>query len=205
MYIWRQMSFPTCWGRMKAQQEVEEKWCARISCDIERVHTIGLCISRFLPEKTYSTWIGNVGINQNTLSNFPNAPGTKLKFKKERPSRGIIQKCALHERRLCAPKFEERPHDETLQQERSARKAAEYLANKFHKLKKSDKTTFFIFLVQPRSRSRFRSIDAHDEQKRMKLRRDGQSKKKYRNRTIMLTADGEVHTHEDRSLTWISS
>ena len=36
--------------------------------------------------------------------------------------------------------------------------------------------------------------------KRIKLRRDGQSKKKSRNHTVLLTADGEVHTHKDRSL-----
>ena len=108
------------------------------------------------------------------------------------PSRSIIQKCASHERSPCAPKFEERPHEETLQQERSVRKAAEYLANNIHKLKKSDKTTLlysscsksnvdifhFKETRRARIRSRFKSIDAHDEQKRMKLRRDGQNKKK---------------------------
>ena len=39
----------------KAQQKVKERWCARISCDIEGVKTIGLCISRFLTEKVYSS------------------------------------------------------------------------------------------------------------------------------------------------------
>ena len=91
----------------------------------------------------------DVGINQNTPSNSPNAPDTKLEFKKERgPSRAIIQKCAPHERSPCAPKFEERPHDETLQQERCARKAPGDLAKNIHKLKNSDKTAFFLFLVQ---------------------------------------------------------
>ena len=32
------------------------------------------------------------------------------------PSRGIIQKCAPHERSPCAPKFGERSHEETLHQ-----------------------------------------------------------------------------------------
>ena len=33
----------------------KERWCERISCIIEGVCTIGLCISRFLSEKVYST------------------------------------------------------------------------------------------------------------------------------------------------------
>ena len=41
------------------------------------------------------------------------------------------------------------------------------------------------------------STDAHDEQKRIKLRRHGHSKKKSRNPTVVLTTDGEVHTHEE--------
>ena len=61
------------------------------------------------------------------------------------PSRGIIQKCAPHERSPCAPKFEERSHEETLHQERCARKAAWDFAKKnIYKLKNSDKATFYI-------------------------------------------------------------
>ena len=47
-----------------------------------------------------------------------------------------------------------------------------------------------------RIRSRFRSINAHDEQKRIMLRRDGHSEK-VQNPTVVLTANGEVHTHEE--------
>ena len=61
MYVWRQMPFPTCWGRRKAQQKIEERWCKRISCDIEGVYTCGLCISRFWSEKIYSRWVGKLG------------------------------------------------------------------------------------------------------------------------------------------------
>ena len=45
-------------------------------------------------------------------------------------SRGIIQKCALHERGPCASKFEERSHEETLKH--------------IYKLNKSDKATFYF-------------------------------------------------------------
>ena len=60
------------------------------------------------------------------------------------PSRGIVQKCAPHERGPCAPKFDKRSHEETLHQERCARKAAWDLAKNIYKLKNSDKTTFYV-------------------------------------------------------------
>ena len=40
------------------------------------------------------------------------------------PSRGIIQKCEPHECSRCAPNFGERSHEETLHQERCARRVA---------------------------------------------------------------------------------
>ena len=43
---------------------------------------------------------------------------------REGPSWGIIQKCEPHERSPCAPKLGERSHEETLHQERCARRAA---------------------------------------------------------------------------------
>ena len=141
MRTWWQMPFPTYWGRREAQQEVEESWCKRISCNVEGVYTIGLCISRFLSEKVYPTWTWKIGIetHRQILWGYP------IKKNRERkgPSRGIIQKCALHERSPSAPKFEEISHEETLFQERCARKAAWVLAKNVYKLKNSDKTTFY--------------------------------------------------------------
>ena len=58
------------------------------------------------------------------------------------PSRGIIQKCAPHERSPYAPKFGERSLEEFLHQERCARRVALDLANNFYKLQNSDRTTF---------------------------------------------------------------
>ena len=49
---------------------------------------------------------------------------------KKGPSRGIIPNCEPHERSPCAPKSEERSHEETLHQEGCARKAAWDLAKK---------------------------------------------------------------------------
>ena len=43
---------------------------------------------------------------------------------RKRPSRGIIKKCEPQESSPCAPKFGERSHEETLHQERCARRVA---------------------------------------------------------------------------------
>ena len=67
--------------------------------------------------------------DQITPSNSPKAPGTKQKFGKEKgPSRGMIQKGVLHERNLCAPRFEERSREETLHQERYANGKSAFFA-----------------------------------------------------------------------------
>ena len=82
--------------------------------------------------------------DQNAPSNSPKALGTKKNRERKGLSRRIIQKCEPHERGPCAPKFGERSHEETLHQERCARKAAWDLGKTFTtKLR-------LIFLVKKR-------------------------------------------------------
>ena len=70
--------------------------------------------------------------------------GTTLKFgKRKGASRGVMQQCEPQERNPCAPQFEERTQDETLQQERCARREARDLAETVYKLQKRIKTTFY--------------------------------------------------------------
>ena len=59
------------------------------------------------------------------------------------PTPGIVQKGDTHERNPCAPRFEERPPEETSRQEDHARKAAWNLAKNTYKLKNADKATFY--------------------------------------------------------------
>ena len=61
---------------------------------------------------------------------------------------------------------------------------------------KGNADTYFDKTRGARIRSRFRSIYAHYEQKRIKLRRDRHSEKA-QNSTVVLTANGEVYTHEE--------
>ena len=91
--------------------------------------------------------------------------------------------CALHEHSLCAPQVEERSHEETLHQEGCAPQSSMGFGENIQKLKNSDKATFYTptearVMMAPTSkktrvariRRRFRSINAHDERKRLKLR-----------------------------------
>ena len=99
------------------------------------------------------------------------------------PSRGIIPKCEPHDRSPCSPKFGERSHEETLHQERCARKVAWDSAKNIFKFKNADKTKFYSSIEAKRMPaltskspeeqefcSRFRSINAHAEQKGFELR-----------------------------------
>ena len=99
------------------------------------------------------------------------------------PSRGIIQKCAPHERSPYAPKFRERSHEETSHRERCARSQSGMgFGDKYVQDQESGQNcvftpiearvmpgTHFKISRRARLRSRFRSINTHDEQKILKL------------------------------------
>ena len=94
------------------------------------VNTIGLYSSILIRENVFNMNLENW--DRNTPSKFSKSTWHKKKFgKRKGPSRGIIQKCALHERSPYSPKFEERSHEETLHQEGCARRAAWDLAKIF--------------------------------------------------------------------------
>ena len=126
---WRQMPFPICWGWRTDQQEVEERWCERISCDIEGVYAVGLCVLRLLLVKVYSTWTWKIGIKSHRRMLQRHMAPNQNSGKKG--SIAKIQKSVPLERSFCAPKVEERSHEETLHQERCARNSVWYLAKIF--------------------------------------------------------------------------
>ena len=89
---------------------------------LEDSYTICLCVSRFSSEKIHSTEKGEYW-DQIAPSSFPRARSTTSKFGKVRVHREeLSQKCETHERNPCAFGFEERTQDETLHQERCARR-----------------------------------------------------------------------------------
>ena len=56
---------------------------------------------------------------------------------------GIVQKCEPHERSPCAPKFADRSQQDTVKQERCARRVAWNLAKNVYNLKNTDKATLY--------------------------------------------------------------
>ena len=119
-----------------------KKDCAKGSVAILKESAQLACVSHAShPRKSIQRERRIIGI-KNVPSFFPKALGTKSEFGKE-PSPGIIQKCEPYESGLCAPKLSERSHEETLHQERFARKAAWGLAKRIYKLKNADKATFY--------------------------------------------------------------
>ena len=114
------------------------------------------------------------------------------------PSRGIIHKCQPHER-----KFEERSQDEISRAMRP--QSSMGLGEKFFKLKNADKTTFFYPVevkAIPAQQKReticgwFRSFDAHAQQKDLSSD-ELETLRRSRNQTVVVTANGEVQTHEE--------
>ena len=85
---------------------------------------------------------GQIGIksHRRTLQGFV-AP--RENSGKKGPSQGVMQKCEPHECNPCAPIIEHRTQDETLHQERSARRAAWESAKNVYKLKINDKATLY--------------------------------------------------------------
>ena len=123
--------------------------------------------------------------------------------------RGVILKCELHERSLCDPKIEDRTQEETLQQERCARREAWDLAKHVHKLNNKDKATFCSLseiwsLTVPSSKKleeRFFVVGLGASM-HMLIRKDLNSAeletvRVSRTPTTAITANGEVQTNEE--------
>ena len=127
---------------------------------------------------------------------------------KKGSSRGIFQKCEPHER-SCAPKFGQRSLEETLQQERCARRVAWDVAKNIYQFKNADKATFYTpiearVMLAPASKSPVEREFVVDSGASMHMmsKKDLSSDeldtlRRSRNPTVVLTARSEVHTNEE--------
>ena len=97
--------------------------------------TIGLCVPRVRPRKSMLLKVGTLG---HTIK-FSKGTWHHVKNRERKgPSQGVMQKCEPQERNPCAPKFAERTQEETLQQERCARREA-WNRRQINMLKNKDK------------------------------------------------------------------
>ena len=140
---WRQMPFPIYWGWRTDQQEVEERWCERISCDIEGVYAVGLCVLRLLLVKVYSTWTWKIGIKSHRRMLQRHMAPNQNSGKKG--SIAKIQKSVPLERSFCAPEFEGKISWGDFAPRKMRPQFSVVYGENIQKLKNSDNITFNIF------------------------------------------------------------
>ena len=117
--------------------------------------------------------------------------------------------CEPHERNPCAPRFEERTQDDTLLNERCARRVAWDLAKNVYNLKNTDKATLFFPIEArampaptsklPEDREFFVDSGAsmHMLSTMDLISADMDTLRRSRIPTTVVTANGEVQTNEE--------
>ena len=116
-------------------KKVEEKWCEGSVALLNESTQLGCVSQDSHTSKSFPRNARKWGSNHTVKFSKGTWQDIKIRDRKG-SSRGIIQKCEPLERNPRAPRFEERTHDETLQQERYARRAAWDSVKSVYKLKK---------------------------------------------------------------------
>ena len=142
---------------------------------------------------------------------FTKAIARHTKIRDQNPSLGYICPGELHERSPNAPKFEDRSQEETEWQEQGAREAAWKLAKSVLNLKEQERATFFspsvnrclpASTLKPEEREFV--VDSrtsmHMISKKDLSDAEMDSLTKSCSPTIVITANGEVQTHEDATV-----
>ena len=130
------------------------------------------------------------------------------KFETKNPSLGYVCPGELHERFSNAPKFEDRSSEETEWQEQGAREAAWKLAQNVFKLEEHKRATFFsspekrcllASTLKPEEREFVVDSGAsmHMISKKDLSDAEMDTLTKSSSPTIVMTANGEVQTHEE--------
>ena len=139
---------------------------------------------------------------------FKKAIARHTKIRDQNPSLGYICPGEPHERSPNAPKFEDRSQDETEWQEQGAREAAWKLAKNVFKLKEHERAAFFsspenrchvASTLKPEEREFVVDSGAsmHMISKKDLSEAEMDTLTKSCSPTIVITANGEVQTHEE--------
>ena len=139
---------------------------------------------------------------------FTKAIARHTKIRDQNPSLGYICPGEPHERSPNAPKFEDRSQEETEWQEQGAREAAWKLAKNVFKLKEHERATFFsspenrclpASTLKPEEREFVVDSGAsmHMINKKDLSKAEMDTLTKSCSPTIVITANGEVQTHEE--------
>ena len=133
------------------------------------------------------------------------------KIRDQNPSVGYICPGEFHQRSPNAPKFEDRSQEETEWQEQGAREAAWKLAKRVLKLKEQERATFFspsenwcLLASTRKPEEREFVVDSgasmHVVGKKDLSDAEMDALTKSCSRTIVITANGEVQTHEEATV-----
>ena len=139
---------------------------------------------------------------------FKKATARHTKIRDQNPSLGYICPGEPHERSPNAPKFEDRSQEETEWQEQGAREAAWKLAQNVFKLKEHERAAFFsspenrclpASTLKPEEREFVVDSGAsmHMVSKKDLSKAEMDTLTKSCSPTIVITANGEVQTHEE--------
>ena len=142
---------------------------------------------------------------------FKKAIARHTKIRDQNPSLGYICPGEPHERSLNAPKFEDRSQEETEWQEQGAREAAWKLAKSVLKLKEHERAAFFSLpenMCLPASTFKPEERDfvvdsgasMHMISKKDLSKAEMDTLTKSCSPTIVITANGEVQTHEEATV-----
>ena len=190
MCTWRQMPFPTCWDRRKAQQRSQRKDVQKNQLRYWRsLCNWVVCLKVLVRENLF--YVNKESWDQNAPSNSPKASDTKIKkFGKDRVHREELSKSARltsvvlarqnsgkdHMRKPCNKRDAPAKQHGIWRTYLQAQEFGENFALYSH-WSKGNAGTYFNETRGARIRSPLRNINAHDDQKRIELRRDGHSEK----------------------------
>ena len=140
---------------------------------------------------------------------FTKAFARHTKIRDQNPSLGYICPGEPHERSPNAPKFEDRSQEETEWQEQGAREAAWKLAKNVLKFKEKHKTAFFspsenwcllASTLKPEEREFVVDSGASYDAKKDVSDAEMDTLTKSCSPTTVITANGEVQTHEEATV-----
>ena len=149
--------------------------------------------------------------DRNTPSNSPKAPGTESKFGKERVHREVLSQSVHLMSVVLARQNSSTDHMRRPWHQNDALAKQRGIWRKIFTSSRIRTWLRFMFLVKSkvcrrlllqrdrraRLRSRFTSINAHDEQKKESSSEELWTVKRSWVPTVVLTANGDVHTHEE--------
>ena len=212
MQIWGKVLSHASPGWRTAQQEVSKEWWQKCSGCAEEYTTFRCVFQDMEPPKFSSILRKSSDIRKpSRCVQFTKAVLRHANIRDQNPSLGMICPGVPHQRNPNAPKFEDRFEEETERQERCAREAAWKLAKSVLKLKEKNKAAFFspsenrclpasTLKLEERKFVVDSGASMHMISKKDLSDAEMETLTTSISPTIVMTANGEVQTHEEATV-----